>query len=99
MGGAGAGASGGAGSAQGGGGAAGGPTSASGGSEGGGGSAALPDVSVYIAGDSTAQTYVDSPIHQAGWGQMLGEFFDARVHIENRAIGGRTARPPCQGVA
>ncbi|XXT22013.1 rhamnogalacturonan acetylesterase [Sorangium sp. So ce429] len=78
--------------AGGGGGAAGGPTGAAGGSEGGGGSAELPDVSVYIAGDSTVQTYVNSPIHQAGWGQMLGEFFDERVHIENRAIGGRTAR-------
>ncbi|WP_437726341.1 rhamnogalacturonan acetylesterase [Sorangium sp. So ce861] len=77
---------------SGGGAATGGPTSASGGSEGGGGSAALPEVSVYIAGDSTVQTYVNSPVHQAGWGQMLGEFFDARVHIENRAIGGRTAR-------
>ncbi|WP_437601395.1 rhamnogalacturonan acetylesterase [Sorangium sp. So ce590] len=92
-GGAGGGGSGEGGSAEGGGGgAAGGTTSASGGSEGGGGSAALPDVSVYIAGDSTVQTYVNSSLHQAGWGQMLGEFFDARVHVENRAIGGRTAR-------
>ncbi|WP_438018854.1 rhamnogalacturonan acetylesterase [Sorangium sp. So ce315] len=69
-----------------GGGAAGGPAGA------GGGSADLPDVAVYIAGDSTVQTYVNSPVHQAGWGQFLGEFFDARVRIENRAIGGRTAR-------
>ncbi|WP_437877565.1 rhamnogalacturonan acetylesterase [Sorangium sp. So ce513] len=68
-------------------GAAGGPASG-----GGGGSADLPDVAVYIAGDSTVQTYVNSPIRQAGWGQFLGEFFDARVRIENRAIGGRTAR-------
>ncbi|WP_437488035.1 rhamnogalacturonan acetylesterase [Sorangium sp. So ce1014] len=93
VGGAGGGGSGDGGSADGGGGgAAGGSTSASGGSDGGGGSAALPDISVYIAGDSTVQTYVNSSIHQAGWGQMLGEFFDARVHVENRAIGGRTAR-------
>ncbi|WP_437691125.1 rhamnogalacturonan acetylesterase [Sorangium sp. So ce176] len=82
---------GGAGEGGAGGGAAGGPTGAAGGT-GGGGSAELPDVAVYIAGDSTVQTYVNSPIHQAGWGQMLGEFFDARVRIENRAIGGRTAR-------
>ncbi|WP_437799858.1 rhamnogalacturonan acetylesterase [Sorangium sp. So ce693] len=74
------------------GGAAGGATSASGGSEGGGGSAELPDVTVYIAGDSTVQTYVNSALHQAGWGQMLGEFFDERVRVDNRAIGGRTAR-------
>ncbi|WP_438009031.1 rhamnogalacturonan acetylesterase [Sorangium sp. So ce321] len=83
---------GGAGAGGGGGGAAGGTTSTAGGAEGSGGSAELPDVSVYVAGDSTVQTYVNSPIHQAGWGQMLGEFFDERVHIENRAIGGRTAR-------
>ncbi|WP_437670123.1 rhamnogalacturonan acetylesterase [Sorangium sp. So ce131] len=79
---------GGAGGGGDGGGAAGGPANEGGG----GGSAPLPDVSVYIAGDSTVQTYTNSPIHQAGWGQFLGEFFDARVHIENRAIGGRTAR-------
>ncbi|WP_437591701.1 rhamnogalacturonan acetylesterase [Sorangium sp. So ce1000] len=83
---------GGAGEGGAGGGAAGGPTSAAGGSEGGGGSAELPDVAVYIAGDSTVQTYVNSAIHQAGWGQMLGEFFDERVRVDNRAIGGRTAR-------
>ncbi|AUX45127.1 lysophospholipase L1 and related esterase/ rhamnogalacturonan acetylesterase [Sorangium cellulosum] len=75
-----------------GGGTAGGPANLGGGGDGGGGSAELPEVSVYIAGDSTVQTYTNSPIHQAGWGQFLGEFFDARVHIENRAIGGRTAR-------
>jgi lysophospholipase L1-like esterase len=29
---------------------------------------------------------------QAGWGQLLHEFFDARVTVRNQAIGGRTAR-------
>ncbi|WP_437280493.1 rhamnogalacturonan acetylesterase [Sorangium sp. So ce375] len=84
----------GGGGSGGGGGAAGGATSAAGGSEGGGGSgsAELPNVTVYIAGDSTVQTYVNSAIHQAGWGQFLGDFFDERVRVENRAIGGRTAR-------
>ncbi|WP_437637633.1 rhamnogalacturonan acetylesterase [Sorangium sp. So ce854] len=86
-GGAGEGGAGGSGEGGAGGGAAGGPAG-----EGGGGSADLPDVAVYIAGDSTVQTYVNSPIRQAGWGQFLGERFDARVRIENRAIGGRTAR-------
>jgi lysophospholipase L1-like esterase len=28
----------------------------------------------------------------AGWGQMLHEYFDEPVSIENRAVGGRTAR-------
>ncbi|AUX24928.1 lysophospholipase L1 and related esterase/ rhamnogalacturonan acetylesterase [Sorangium cellulosum] len=85
------------GTGEGGGGEASGGGSAGSGGEGagdggGGGDAALPDVSVYIAGDSTVQTYRNSAIHQAGWGQFLGEFFDSRVHVENRAIGGRTAR-------
>ena len=51
-------------------------------------------VRVFLAGDSIVQTYADTPsdIDQAGWGQMLHEYFDAAVSIENHAIGGRTAR-------
>jgi lysophospholipase L1-like esterase len=49
---------------------------------------------VYIAGDSTVSTYADtaSPNDQAGWGQMLAEHYTDLVTVENRAIGGRTAR-------
>jgi lysophospholipase L1-like esterase len=49
---------------------------------------------VYIAGDSTVSTYRDtaSATDQAGWGQMLHEFVRDEVTIENRAVGGRTAR-------
>jgi lysophospholipase L1-like esterase len=51
-------------------------------------------ITVYLAGDSIVQTYADtaSDSDQAGWGQMLGEYFDERVTIVNHAIGGRTAR-------
>jgi len=51
-------------------------------------------VRVFLAGDSIVQTYADTPsdTDQAGWGQMLHEYFDAAVSIENHAIGGRTAR-------
>ena len=51
-------------------------------------------VTVYIASDSTASAYADtdSPDDQAGWGQMLHEFVRADTRIDNRAIGGRTAR-------
>jgi lysophospholipase L1-like esterase len=52
----------------------------------------LAPVTVFIAGDSTVQTYTNSAIHQAGWGQMLGEYFTSKATIDNRAIGGRTAR-------
>jgi lysophospholipase L1-like esterase len=51
-------------------------------------------LTLYLAGDSIVQTYADtaSDSDQAGWGQMLGGFFDAEVTVNNRAIGGRTAR-------
>ena len=51
-------------------------------------------VRVFLAGDSIAQTYADTPsgTDQAGWGQMLHEYFDPAVSIQNHAIGGRTAR-------
>jgi lysophospholipase L1-like esterase len=49
---------------------------------------------VFIASDSTASNYKDtgSDNDQAGWGQMLPEFVKPTVKVDNRAIGGRTAR-------
>ncbi len=48
---------------------------------------------IYIIGDSTVQTYNDSFYPQAGWGQVLGMFFDkSRVTVINKAIGGRSSR-------
>jgi lysophospholipase L1-like esterase len=51
-------------------------------------------LTIFLAGDSTVSTYADtaSPTDQAGWGQMIGQRFDERITIDNRAIGGRTAR-------
>lgn len=51
-------------------------------------------IKVFIAGDSTVSTYPDtaSPNDQAGWGQMLTEQYTAEVTVDNRAIGGRSAR-------
>lgn len=51
-------------------------------------------VTVYIAGDSTVSTYADtaSTRDQAGWGQMLRQQFTHLVTVDNRAIGGRSAR-------
>jgi lysophospholipase L1-like esterase len=59
-----------------------------------GGMAPLVAVTVYLAGDSTVSTYADtaSPGDQAGWGQMLPEYLDPLAKVDNRAIGGRTAR-------
>lgn len=74
------------------GGAAGG-TSAGTGPTGGAGAPSVP-LTVYLAGDSTVSTYKDtaSTTDQAGWGQMLGALFGAGVTVDNRAVGGSTAR-------
>ena len=49
-------------------------------------------MTVFVAGDSTVQTYVNSAIHQGGWGQFFDATFVAQVTVDNRAIGGRTSR-------
>lgn len=52
---------------------------------------ALP--TVYIAGDSTVQTYDASAYApQAGWGQMIDRFFADDVAFSNHAIGGRSSK-------
>ncbi|MEW4368277.1 rhamnogalacturonan acetylesterase [Paenibacillus kandeliae] len=47
---------------------------------------------VYIAGDSTVQTYTSDQQPQAGWGQMIGHYFDDGVVFNNHAISGRSTR-------
>lgn len=48
---------------------------------------------IYIAGDSTAQTYNYETVYpQTGWGQMLGDYFTDEVKIENRAMAGRSSK-------
>lgn len=48
---------------------------------------------IYIAGDSTAQTYNYEKVYpQTGWGQMLDKYFTDQVIIENRAMAGRSSK-------
>lgn len=56
--------------------------------------AALVAHTVFLAGDSTVSQYADtaSETDQAGWGQMLSLYLDPLAKVDNRAIGGRTAR-------
>ena len=47
---------------------------------------------IYVAGDSTGQTYKQSDrFPQFGWGQVFGDIFTDDVVVINRAIGGRSA--------
>lgn len=56
------------------------------------GKARRDKVKIFIASDSTAQTYRENAAPQAGWGQMLPMFFDGSVTIENRAMAGRSLK-------
>lgn len=48
---------------------------------------------IYIAGDSTAQTYnYTSAYPQTGWGQMFDGYFTDDVTVVNRSIAGRSAK-------
>ena len=47
---------------------------------------------VYVAADSTAQSYNASYAPQQGWGYYLQNYFDDSVTVENRAIAGRSSK-------
>ncbi|MCZ8520928.1 MULTISPECIES: rhamnogalacturonan acetylesterase [Paenibacillus] len=47
---------------------------------------------IYLAGDSTVQTYTADRAPQAGWGQYIAGYFTGEVRFENRAIGGRSSK-------
>ncbi|MBT2700931.1 fibronectin type III domain-containing protein [Bacillus sp. ISL-40] len=47
---------------------------------------------VYIAGDSTVQTYDEYWRPEAGWGQMIPRYFSSDVTFKNQAIGGRSTK-------
>ena len=49
-------------------------------------------VRLFIAGDSTAQSYKPEAAPQAGWGQLLPLFFDDGVEIINHAMAGRSSK-------
>lgn len=48
---------------------------------------------IYIAGDSTAQTYDYAKVYpQTGWGQVFSDYFTDGVAVENRSMGGRSSK-------
>lgn len=49
------------------------------------------DTKIFIAGDSTAQTYNEERDGLIkGWGQMLGCYLNENIEVANHAIGGRS---------
>ncbi|NUT48523.1 MAG: rhamnogalacturonan acetylesterase, partial [Saccharothrix sp.] len=56
------------------------------------GAGAATPVRVYIAGDSTASTYVSSLAPRAGWGQALPVFLTPRAEAVNVAKSGASSK-------
>lgn len=50
------------------------------------------NISVYLASDSTVQTYHSNESPQAGWGQYISNYFTQEVNLFNHAIGGRSSK-------
>ncbi|WP_282942020.1 rhamnogalacturonan acetylesterase [Paenibacillus sp. RC67] len=50
------------------------------------------NITIYLAGDSTVQTYSESSAPQAGWGQYIADYFNEDVRFINKAIGGRSSK-------
>ncbi|MCK9301194.1 MAG: GDSL-type esterase/lipase family protein, partial [Bacteroidales bacterium] len=50
------------------------------------------DIQVFVAGDSTAQSYRVEQTLMRGWAQYLELFFDEQVQVENRSMAGRSTK-------
>lgn len=49
-------------------------------------------MTIFIAGDSTAEIKSKNERPESGWGEFLSNFFNTSVHIENHAMGGRSTK-------
>src|SRR5436305_1455261 len=55
--------------------------------------AAHAQITVYIAGDSTAAKKAADKRPETGWGEMLQQHFDpAKVQVDDRALNGRSTK-------
>ena len=49
-------------------------------------------INIFIAGDSTVSTYDYSVAPRTGWGQVLGNYMNEKVLVQNRAVSGRSSK-------
>jgi lysophospholipase L1-like esterase len=47
---------------------------------------------IFLAGDSTVQTYKEMDSKQGGWGEFLNHYLPEEIQVMNHAIGGRSAK-------
>jgi len=54
---------------------------------------AQAQTTLYLIGDSTVSDKKDPEINpETGWGQVLPEFFNKKLHIKNHAVNGRSTK-------
>ncbi|HIW31950.1 MAG TPA: hypothetical protein IAA29_04100, partial [Candidatus Paenibacillus intestinavium] len=51
-----------------------------------------PATTIYMAGDSTMQSYSEMFAPQQGWGEKFNRYFSSEVVVKNHAIGGRSSK-------
>jgi lysophospholipase L1-like esterase len=49
-------------------------------------------ITIYLAGDSTVSDYISTFAPRAGWGQVIGRFFDDKIVVKNEAAPGRSSK-------
>lgn len=49
-------------------------------------------MTIFIAGDSTAEIKTKQERPESGWGEFLADYFDSSVQIKNHAMGGRSTK-------
>lgn len=52
----------------------------------------MKKIHIYLAGDSTVETYPKERYPRKGWGQVLPDYFSENVQIENYSAGGRSSK-------
>lgn len=50
------------------------------------------NMTIFIAGDSTAESKTTSERPESGWGEYLSDFFKASIQVANHAMGGRSTK-------
>lgn len=47
---------------------------------------------IFLAGDSTCATKTENARPETGWGEMLGQYFDTYVIVDNHAVNGQSTK-------
>lgn len=49
-------------------------------------------INIFLSGDSTVSTYDSSVAPRTGWGQVLGNYMNPEILVQNQAVSGRSSK-------